>query len=144
MPLRPSAFALVVFSCVLPLVPSSSAQVFRTEASHLAFKAGLSGTTYAGARALGVKGPVAAAIGTVAPTVAGKLLYAPKGLAGGPRERWPSLGFVAKDVAAELAVQSAPMLIEWARRDKSGARWPIVAIAYVGLVRYVSIPLEIR
>jgi hypothetical protein len=83
-------------------------------------------------------------VGTAAPTVVGKLLYAPKGLAGSPRERWPSLGFVAKDVAAELAVQSGPVLIEWARRDKSGARGPIVAIAYLGLVRYVSIPLEIR
>jgi hypothetical protein len=55
-PLRPSACALVVFSCILPLVPAASAQVFRTEASHLAFKAGLSGTTYAGTRALGLKG----------------------------------------------------------------------------------------
>jgi hypothetical protein len=129
---------------MVPLAPSAAAQVFRSEASHLAFKAGLSGTAYAGAKALGLKGPVAAAVGTVAPTVAGKLLYAPKGLAGAPGERWPSLGFVAKDVAAEIAVQSGPILIEWAKRDKSGVRWPVVAIAYVGLVRYVSIPLEIR
>jgi hypothetical protein len=129
---------------MVPLAPSATAQVFRSEASHLAFKAGLSGTTYAGAKALGLKGPVAAAVGTVAPTIAGKLLYSPKGLAGGPGERWPSLGFVAKDIAAEIAVQSGPLLIEWAKRDKSGLRWPVVAIAYVGLVRYVSIPLEIR
>jgi hypothetical protein len=136
--------AVAVLSFMLSVVPVASAQVFRNEASHLAFKAGLSGTAYAGGRALGLKSPVAAVVATAAPTVIGKLMYAPKGLAGNQRERWPSVGFVVKDMAAELAVQSGPILIEWARRDKSGARWPLVAIVYVGLVRYVSIPLEIR
>lgn len=114
---------------------------------HWALKASAGAATFEALHELEVAPDLSAVIATTAPTVVGKILYAPKGLGDDPHERWPDAGFVAKDIAGELCVQSAPLWLRFAMsgpKDQRLARG-LLAVGGYGLAVFgCARPLEVR
>ena len=113
---------LLLLALVFPA--GSHAQEQRTGLSpeqwrHWAIKVSATSATYETLRLLRTDSDLAAAVATAAPTVAGKLLYMPRGLSDDPTRRWPDPAFVVKDVAGELCIQSAPL---WLRLATGGPK----------------------
>lgn len=120
--MRTLPFRAVPLLAMMVLTACATHQERRTGLSpaqwrHWSVKVGATGATWATLDALDADADLSAAIATAAPTLVGKLMYMPMGLGDDPARRWPSAGFVARDVAGELCVQSAPL---WARLALGG------------------------